>query len=143
MHYCTIGVNNNFCFLHVGYICKTSPNRIIFLWKCSSIFANVIVRLWFRKKQSFITGRRRWKVNYFFINKFRTLTKRGWYSYTKIHFTESEKQTTFSMEPNDEKWNEIEPRITDIFVNDTELDVQSMPFDAASDTPFEEQKLVF
>lgn len=47
------------------------------------------------------------------------------------------------MEPNDEKWNEIEPRITDIFVNDTELDVQSMPFDAASDTPFEEQKLVF
>lgn len=79
---------------------------------------------------------------FFFINVVRS-GRRDLYSYTEFHFVESERQTALSLEPSEERWSEVEPRITDIFANNTELDVQSIPFDAASDIPFEEQKLVF
>ncbi|KAK7576619.1 hypothetical protein V9T40_012905 [Parthenolecanium corni] len=46
-----------------------------------------------------------------------------------------------NLEPTEEKWEVLESKITDIFENNTELNVQSIPFDAASDVPFEEQKI--
>ncbi|XP_065210655.1 protein timeless homolog [Planococcus citri] len=54
----------------------------------------------------------------------------------------SAKQTKdLTAECTEEKWNEMESKISDIIEKRDELTVQSLPFDAASDVPFEEQKV--
>ncbi|XKL60560.1 hypothetical protein PGB90_007617 [Kerria lacca] len=54
----------------------------------------------------------------------------------------SEGQNVLNNEATSEKWNLLQSRITEILETNADFSVQQIPFDAASEVPFEEQKLM-